>query len=89
MTFSEFGRRVQQNASNGTDHGTANNLFLIGEQLQKPGFFNAAPDLSKLDNGDLIYQVDFRNIYATILDRWLDSSVPQVLGENFDRLNLV
>lgn len=89
MTFSEFGRRVQQNASNGTDHGTANNLFLIGEQLQKPGFFNAAPDLSKLDNGDLIYEVDFRNIYATILDRWLDSSVPQVLGENFDRLNLV
>jgi uncharacterized protein (DUF1501 family) len=89
MTFSEFGRRVQQNASNGTDHGTANNLFLIGEQLQKPGFFNAAPDLSKLDNGDLIYQVDFRNIYATILDRWLDSNAPKVLRKNFDRLNLV
>lgn len=89
MTFSEFGRRVQQNASNGTDHGTANNLFLIGEQLQKPGFFNAAPDLSKLDNGDLIFQVDFRNIYATILDRWLDSNAPKVLRKNFDRLNLV
>lgn len=89
MTFSEFGRRVQQNASKGTDHGTANNLFLIGEQLHKPGFFNAAPDLSNLDNGDLIHQVDFRNIYATILDKWLDSNAPQVLGKKFNTLNLI
>ena len=80
---------VKQNASNGTDHGTANNLFLIGEGLKKPGFFNAAPDLRHLDNGDLIYQVDFRNIYATILDQWLDSSAPQVLGQSFDPLNLI
>lgn len=89
MTFSEFGRRVQQNASNGTDHGTANNLFLIGEQLHKPGFFNQAPDLSNLDNGDLIYQVDFRNIYATILDKWLESSAPQILGKKFETMNLI
>jgi len=89
MTFSEFGRRVQQNASNGTDHGTANNLFLIGEQLQKPGFFNAAPDLSTLDDGDLLYQVDFRNIYATILDKWLDSSAPQILKQQFAPLDLL
>jgi uncharacterized protein (DUF1501 family) len=89
MTFSEFGRRVQQNASNGTDHGTANNLFLIGENLRKPGFYNPAPDLSQLDNGDLIYQVDFRNIYATILDQWLDSPAPQVLGRQFQTLGLV
>ncbi|GAB5555197.1 MAG: DUF1501 domain-containing protein [Saprospiraceae bacterium] len=89
MTFSEFGRRVKQNASNGTDHGTANNLYLIGENLGKPGFFNAAPDLSQLDNGDLIYQVDFRNIYATILDRWLESPVPEVLGKRFDTLKLL
>ncbi len=89
MTFSEFGRRVKQNASNGTDHGTANNLFLIGENLRKPGFYNSAPDLSQLNNGDLIYQVDFRNIYATILDQWLDSPAPQVLGQQFKTLGLI
>ena len=89
MTFSEFGRRVKQNASNGTDHGTANNLFLIGGHLRKPGFFNAASDLRSLDNGDLIYQVDFRNIYATILDKWLDASVPEVLGSRFEGLEVV
>lgn len=53
MTFSEFGRRVEQNASNGTDHGTANNVFLFGGKLKKPGIFNQAPDLVQLDNGDL------------------------------------
>ena len=89
MTFSEFGRRVKQNASNGTDHGTANNLFLIGDQLAKPGFYNEGPNLSNLDNGDLIYQVDFRNIYATILNKWLESSVPAVLGKKFDPLKLI
>ena len=80
MTFSEFGRRVKQNASNGTDHGTANNLYLIGGKLSKPGFFNEAPDLSHLDKGDLIYQVDFRNIYGTIVEQWLEADVQQVLG---------
>lgn len=89
MTFSEFGRRVQQNGSNGTDHGTANNLILLGGQLKKPGFFNGGPDLSKLDEGDLIYQVDFRNIYATILDKWLETPTPAVLGGNFSPLALI
>lgn len=82
MTFSEFGRRVKQNASNGTDHGTANNLFLIGGQLKQPGFYNAAPNLSQLDNGDLIYAIDFRNVYATLLDRWLDADARMVLGRD-------
>lgn len=80
MTFSEFGRRVQQNGSKGTDHGTANNLFLIGGSLKRPGFFNAAPDLSNLNNGDLIYQVDFRDVYASVLEKWLDTDSPKVLG---------
>ncbi len=86
MIFSEFGRRVKQNASNGTDHGTANNLFLISGGLKQPGFYNAAPDLSDLDDGDLKYQIDFRNIYATILDRWLGVNAEEILKQKFDPL---
>mgnify|MGYP002335561229 CR=1 FL=1 len=89
MTFSEFGRRVKQNASRGTDHGTANNLFLIGGKLKRPGFFNEGPNLSTLDKGDLIYKVDFRDIYATILDKWLEGNSKQVLNKSFQGLNLV
>lgn len=89
MTFSEFGRRVEQNASNGTDHGTANNLFLMGGKLQKPGFFNSGPNLMNLDEGDLKYEIDFRNIYASVLDNWLDADAVGVLGGNFKALQLV
>lgn len=89
MTFSEFGRRVNQNASNGTDHGTANNLFLIGGKLKKPGFFNDGPDLTTLDKGDLIHQIDFRSIYTTVLDKWLESSAPEILGQGFNGLELL
>ncbi len=89
MTFSEFGRRVAQNASNGTDHGTANNLFLIGGGLKKTGFYNQGPDLTRLDNGDLIYQVDFRSVYATVLDQWLGADVPRILGGDFSRLGVI
>ena len=89
LTFSEFGRRVQQNASNGTDHGTANNLFLIGGRLNRPGFFNEGPNLSRLDNRDLIYDIDFRRIYATILDKWLDANASVVLGKDFEGLDFV
>ncbi|MCB0629380.1 MAG: DUF1501 domain-containing protein [Saprospiraceae bacterium] len=89
MTFSEFGRRVQQNASGGTDHGTANNLFLIGGQLSHPGFFNAAPDLSDLDEGDLRYQIDFREVYATVLGKWLNADVRQIMERNFTGLPLL
>ncbi len=89
LTFSEFGRRVKQNASNGTDHGTANNLFLIGGGIKKPGFYNAAPDLLNLDKGDLIYQIDFRQIYATILEQWLDTNANLVLGQSFDPLAMI
>ncbi len=89
MTFSEFGRRVEQNASNGTDHGTANNLFLIGGKLQKPGFFNQASNLINLDEGDLKFEIDFRNIYASILSNWLDADAAGVLGGNYKALQLV
>jgi len=89
LTFSEFGRRVGQNASNGTDHGTANNLYIIGGNLKNPGFYNEGPDLLNLDNGDLIYQLDFRSVYATILNQWLDADAPAVLGREFKLLNLL
>ena len=89
MTFSEFGRRVKQNASVGTDHGTANNLFLMGGNLKKAGFFNGPANLSDLDDGDLKYQVDFRDIYTTLLNRWLDAPAPQILGQSFKGIDLV
>jgi uncharacterized protein (DUF1501 family) len=89
MTFSEFGRRVGQNASYGTDHGTANHLFLMGGRLRHPGFVNNLPDLSDLDDGDLKYQVDFRQIYAEILGKWMDADAAAVLGQEFEMLGLV
>ena len=89
MTFSEFGRRVKQNASRGTDHGTANNLFLIGGKLNKAGIYNEAPNLKDLNNGDLKYSVDFRKVYATVLKNWLDVDPKLVLGKQFDLLNVV
>ena len=89
MTFSEFGRRVNENASGGTDHGTANNVFLMGSKLKKAGIYNPAPDLAKLDNGDLKYAVDFRSIYATMLDSWLGTDHTKVLQRNFERLHFI
>jgi len=89
VTFSEFGRRVGQNASNGTDHGTANSMFLFGGKLKKQGIFNPAPDLANLDNGDLKYQVDFREIYGTILDKWLDVNNQQILNKKFQTMDFI
>ncbi|HEY0899297.1 MAG TPA: DUF1501 domain-containing protein [Sphingobacteriaceae bacterium] len=89
LTFSEFGRRVEQNASNGTDHGTANNVFVFGGKLNKQGIYNAAPDLKNLSDGDLRYKIDFREIYATVLDKWLDTGSPNILSKKFDPLNFI
>ncbi|MDR2281865.1 MAG: DUF1501 domain-containing protein [Sphingobacterium sp.] len=89
MTFSEFGRRVAQNASAGTDHGTANNMFFISGALRQKGIINELPDLSNLSNGDLQYTVDFKNVYATILNKWLNSSVPNILGKDFESLDFI
>ena len=82
MTFSEFGRRVAQNASNGTDHGTANQMFFISGGLKKKGLLNPLPDLTKLNDGDLIYKEDFRKIYATVLKRWLNTNDQKILGKD-------
>lgn len=89
MTFSEFGRRVSQNASGGTDHGTANNMFLISGGLQQKGVLNALPDLGDLQEGDLKYKVDFKNVYATLLNKWLQADDKKILGSQFDHLNFI
>lgn len=93
MTFSEFGRRVKQNGSNGTDHGTASNVFLFGGNGAAPAsqsrVVNAAPNLTDLDEGDLKYSVDFRSIYATLLRDWLKVDDVAILGRKFDTLAIV
>lgn len=90
LTFSEFGRRVNQNASVGTDHGTANNVFIIGENLKNQGLYNNIASLSNLDNnGDLKFEIDFRTIYATVLDKWLEVDDKKVLNKSFSQLDFI
>jgi uncharacterized protein (DUF1501 family) len=89
LTFSEFGRRVQENASRGTDHGTANVVFLHGGGLKKPGFYNEGPDLSELKEGDLKFEIDFRRVYADLLGNVLDMAPEKVLGKDFRGLGVV
>ena len=89
FTFSEFGRRVSQNASGGTDHGTANNMMLVSGGLRQKGLINAMPDLSDLQDGDLKYKVDFKNVYATVLDKWLHADSAVILGKRYDQLNFI
>lgn len=89
FTFSEFGRRVEQNASAGTDHGTANNMFLISGGLKEKGILNTMPDLADLNEGDLKYNVDFKNVYATVLKKWLNADDQLILNRKFDYLNFI
>ena len=69
VTYAEFGRRSQENGSNGTDHGTANAHFALGGRV-KGGLYGEAPRLDRLESGNLAYAVDFRSVYATVLERW-------------------
>jgi uncharacterized protein (DUF1501 family) len=87
MTFSEFGRRVGENASAGTDHGTAAPMFLAGGGV-RAGIVGASPRLLDLDAGDLKMTVDFRRVYATVLEDWLGLAHEQTLGGRFERLSL-
>ena len=89
MTFSEFGRRVSQNASNGTDHGTANNMFFISGGLKQKGVLNDMPNLTDLNDGDLKHKVDFQNVYATVLNKWLGSDDKKILGKQYDYLKFI
>ncbi len=82
MTFSEFGRRVGENASRGTDHGEASPLFLIGGGV-KGGIYGANPDLNNLNMGNLRFSTDFRSVYATVLERWLGRPSSAILSGSF------
>ncbi len=88
MTFSEFGRRVRENGSGGTDHGTAEPLFILGTRV-RGGIHGRQPPLDDLDGGDLRFQVDFRAVYATLLDRWLGADPVPVLGRSYELLACV
>jgi len=82
MSFSEFGRRVEQNASQGTDHGAAAPMFLFGPKL-KAGVLSKHPSLTDLDQGDLKFNTDFRNVYASVLQNWLETPSKPILGQQF------
>jgi uncharacterized protein (DUF1501 family) len=85
IAFSEFGRRVAENASGGTDHGTAGPVLVAGGRV-RGGLIGAAPRLLDLDDGDLKGSLDFRRVYATLLERWLGVSAKAVLGGAFEPL---
>ena len=88
MTFSEFGRRVAENASRGTDHGEAAPVFLIGGGV-KGGLYGQHPDLGRLNMGNLAFSTDFRNVYATVLERWLGRPSAPIVGANFTTLPML
>ena len=89
MTFSEFGRRVAENASLGTDHGAAAPLWLLGGGLT-PGLIGAAPNLSDLDDGDIKFGIDFRSVYGSLLEDWLGTPAASIIGSSdFKRLSIV
>ncbi len=85
FTWSEFGRRLNENGSSGTDHGTANQMFVIGDGSNvQSGLFGQHPSLQDLDPiGDMIYSVDFRSVYAHLLSAWLGADASAVLGPDF------
>jgi uncharacterized protein (DUF1501 family) len=90
MTFSEFGRRVAENASRGTDHGAAAPLFVIGGKVGQ-GVVGAEPSLAPADlvDGDIKYNTDFRSVYATLLENWMKTPSTPILGKAFDKLPLI
>ena len=89
MVFSEFGRRVPENVNLGTDHGTANLMFVAGKPV-KGGHYGRIPSLTKLDAGDnLIYTTDFRRVYATMISRWLGyHDTRRLLNGEFETFDL-
>ena len=88
LCFSEFGRRVAENGSSGTDHGTAGPVFLAGTRVQ-PGLIGQTPSLTELEDGDLKTTVDFRSVYSAVLDHWLGLSAERALGGRFAPLPIV
>jgi uncharacterized protein (DUF1501 family) len=85
-TYSEFGRRVHANASQGTDHGTAGPVFVVGHPVRGGRFFGQQPSLTDLDNGDLRFHTDFRDVYATLLEDVLGADAGRILGDHQGRV---
>lgn len=88
LAFSEFGRRVQENASEGTDHGTAGPVFLAGNRV-RPGLIGRHPDLNDLQDGDLKHHTDFRQVYADVLQNWLNCSTEPILHGRFQPVRAI
>jgi len=88
VAFSEFGRRVRQNASGGTDHGTAGPMFVLGPQVN-PGLIGEHPSLTDLDDGDLKYRIDFRGVYASVLDNWMKIDSAAALGKSYPHADVL
>jgi uncharacterized protein (DUF1501 family) len=90
LTFSEFGRRVAENASAGTDHGAAAPVFICGAPV-KGGLYGSHPGLAQadLDRGDLRFHTDFRSVYATVLENWLGAKSAPILGADYARMKFV
>lgn len=88
VTFSEFGRRVKENGSVGTDHGAASQMFVMGDAV-RAGAIGAHPSLTDLDDGDLKFHTDFRSVYATLLDQWLKIPSADVLGAKYPAVELL
>jgi uncharacterized protein (DUF1501 family) len=90
MTFSEFGRRVAENANGGTDHGAAAPMFIVGDKV-KAGLLGKYPSLAPADlhQGDVKFNVDFRSVYAGVLETWLKTKSAPILGKQFEPLAVV
>lgn len=88
MTFSEFGRRIEENASRGTDHGEGSPLFLVGGGV-KGGIYGAYPDLGTTNMGNVAFKTDFRSVYATVLERWLGRPSEKVLRGTFPQIGAI
>ena len=88
MTFSEFGRRPAENGSGGTDHGTAAPLFVMGSKV-KGGLLGQAPELVTDATKDLTYSTDFRGVYSSVLDKWLEADSSKILGDKYEHVPFV
>jgi uncharacterized protein (DUF1501 family) len=89
LVFSEFGRRVPENTSLGTDHGTANHMYVIGKPV-RGGQYGTAPSLTNLDEGDnLVFTTDFRRVYASVTEGWLGyADTPALFSSRFETFPL-
>jgi uncharacterized protein (DUF1501 family) len=88
MSYAEFGRRPQENGNGGSDHGTSAPHFVLGGSI-KGGLYGQAPSLARLEGGNLVHTVDFRSLYATVIERWWGADPQRVLGGRFKPLDFV